>query len=82
MKYKIFIVALLLLLQGCITTKPNPILTSKEESWYIPKGVTFQAKKKPEEELKTYQAEENLMVLHMGKYLEIEKKANSCTINN
>lgn len=70
---------LLLLISGCITTKPNPILTSKEESWYIPKGIEFQAKKKPEEALKTYKAEDDLMVLYMGKYLEVEKKANSCS---
>jgi len=70
---------ILFLLQGCITTKPNPILISKEESWYIPQGVTFQAKKQPADELKTYQAEENLIVLYMGKYLELEQKANSCT---
>lgn len=63
---------------GCATTKPNPILTSKEESWYIPKGITFQAKKKPTEELKTYIADDDLMVLYMGKYLEIEKMANKC----
>lgn len=75
---KYFIIVMLCLLQGCITTKPNPILTSKEESWYIPKGITFQAKKKPEEQLKTYVAEDDLMVIYMGKYLEIEHQANSC----
>lgn len=78
MKKIIFASLLLLLVSGCFTTKPNPILTSKEESWYIPKGIEFQAKKKPEEALKTYKAEDDLMVLYMGKYLEVERQANSC----
>jgi len=79
MKKYIWIIAFVLLTAGCITTKPNPILTSREESWFIPRGVEFQAKKKPEEVLKTYKAEDDLMVLYMGKYLEVEKKANSCS---
>lgn len=75
---KIVLVLFALSLAGCITTKPNPILTSKEESWYIPKGIEFQAKKTPEEALKTYKADDDLMVLYKGTYLELEKKANSC----
>ena len=66
------------LICGCATTH-SPILTTKEESWYIPKGTTFQAKKKPDEPLKTYQAEDDLMVLYKGTYLELEQKANSCS---
>lgn len=77
---KIFSLLLIcVFLAGCFTTRPTPILTSKEESWYIPKGIEFQAKKKPEEALKTYKAEDDLMVLYMGKYLEVEKRANACS---
>jgi hypothetical protein len=76
---KLCLLAFALLLSGCLTTKPNPILTSSEESWYIPKGIEFQAKKKPEEALVTYKASDDLMVLYMGSYLELEKKANSCS---
>lgn len=79
MKKIILIILFLVLLAGCKTLNQNPILTSKEESWYIPKGISFEAKKKPEEPLKTYKAEDDLMVLYMGKYLEVEKKANSCS---
>ena len=78
MRNYILLLITLCFLQGCFTTRPNPILTSKEESWYIPKGITFQAKKKPEEALKTYVAEDDLMVIYMGKYFEVEKQANSC----
>lgn len=70
---------LMLLLVGCFTTKPSPILTSRDESWYIPKGIEFSAKKKPEEALKAYKADDDLMVLYMGSYLDLEKKANSCS---
>lgn len=79
MKKIILIILFLVLIAGCRTTGPNPILTSREESWFIPKGIEFQAKKKPEESLKTYKAEDDLMVLYMGKYLEVEKRANSCS---
>ena len=67
-----------LFLVGCATSK-SPILTSKEESWYIPKGEVFQAKKKPSEALITYKADDDLMVLYMGKYLEVEKQADKCS---
>ena len=76
---KKIIVILALLLSGCATFKPSPILTSKEESWYIPKGVEFQAKKKPEEALKTYKAEDDLMVLYMGSYSDLEKCCDKCS---
>lgn len=79
MKRIILIGFLALLISGCITTKPNPILTSSEESWYIPQGTKFEAKKKLEETLKTYIAEDDLIVLYFGKYLELEKQANSCS---
>ena len=76
----ILLVLISVLLMGCGSTglKPNPILTSKEMSWYIPKGIEFQAKRTAEDELTTYKAEDDLMVLYMGKYLEVEKQANSC----
>jgi len=76
----ILVVLMSVLLIGCGSTglKPNPILTSNEMSWYIPKGVEFQAKRTADDELTAYLAEDDLMVLYMGKYLEVEKKANSC----
>jgi len=76
-----FLIIAVLFLVGCATTKlnPNPVLTSSDESWYIPKGTEFQAKQKPTDNLTTYKAADDLMVLYMGKYLEVEKKANSCS---
>jgi len=78
---KILLIIACIFLCGCLTTKPrpNPVLTSKEESWYIPKGTEFQAKKKPTEPTITVKAEDDLMVLYFGKYLELEKQANSCS---
>jgi hypothetical protein len=81
MKRVFFVGIFLFLIAGCclFKTKPDPILTSKDESWYIPKGIEFQAKKKPLENLQTYKADDDLIVLYMGSYLELEKKANSCS---
>lgn len=77
---KLCLLFLILFIVGCASINsnlnPNPILTSKEESWYIPKGTEFQAKKKSDEELKIYISEDDLIVLFMGYYLELEKKAN------
>lgn len=70
---------LALMLSGCFTTKPNPILTSRDESWLIPVGVEFQAVKKDGEPLKTYRSEDWLMVLYRGSYLEVERRANACS---
>lgn len=74
-KYFLFLI-LVLFFSSCVTTNQNLILTSKEESWYIPKNTEFQAKKKASDELKTYKAEDDLIVLYFGYYLELEKKAN------
>jgi len=79
MKRIICLIALACFLSGCATTG-SPILTSKEEMWYIPTGTTFQAKKEPSESLKTYQAQDDLMVLYKGKYLELERQANANVI--
>jgi len=83
MMFMIYVISIFVIC-GCITTenRPNPILTSKEESWYIPKGVEFQAKKTQNEELKTYIAGDDLMVLYFGKYLEVERLANACVKKN
>lgn len=81
MRKIVLVICLAMVLAGCITTKPkpNPILTSKDESWFIPAGTEFQAVKKEGEPLKTYKAEDWLYVLYKGSYLEVEKKANSCS---
>lgn len=76
------LIAIFLILNACVTLQHDAILTSKDESWYIPKNVTFQAKKIPIEELKTYIAEDDLMVLYMGKYLEVERLADACVKKN
>jgi len=78
---KIVLLVMLIFLAGCKTTplKPNPILTSSEESWLMPPGTEFQAVKTATEAPKTYKAADWLMVLYQGKYLEVEKKANSCS---
>jgi hypothetical protein len=77
---KIAIVAVFaILLSGCFTTRPTPILTSSEQSWYIPKDTVFQAKKKATEPLLSLKAEDDLIVLYMGKYLELEKQADKCS---
>lgn len=79
-KIILLLFSLSIILLGCSTTKPNPILSSNEESWFIPKGTPFQAKKKPDEPLQTYQVNsDDLMILYKGAYLELEKKANSCS---
>lgn len=76
MKKFIVLIGLIVMIAGCATSQA--ILTSKEESWYIPKGTEFEAKKKPTDALTKYKAEDDLMVLYMGKYLEVEKQANAC----
>lgn len=72
---------MLVSITGCIHPKlnPNPILTSKDQSWYIPKGETFKAKKSATEPITELTAEDDLMVLYMGSYLELEKQANKCS---
>lgn len=72
----------ILVLSACATINHDSMLTNKDESWYIPKGTEFQAKKKPAEELQIYTADDDLMVLYMGKYLEVEKLADACVKKN
>jgi hypothetical protein len=79
MKRIILLGCLILFLSGCTTLKPNPILISKDESWLMPPGTEFQATKKDGEPVKTLKADDWLMVLYLGSYLEVEKKANSCS---
>jgi hypothetical protein len=79
MKRLIVLLGLIVMIAGCATTYKPAILTSKEESWYIPKGTEFQAKKTATDTLTKYQAGDDLMVLYMGKYLEVEKQANKCS---
>ena len=72
------IITPVLFVSGClISAKKSTILVSREQQWTIPKGVDFNAIQKPNHpELTAFKADEDLMVLYKGKYLEEEKKWN------
>lgn len=84
MKRLFIFILLVSLLSGCAMmakSKLPTVLTSREQQWTIPAGTEFTAIQKPKHSTLTkFAADEDLMVLHKGTYLELEQEANSRAI--
>ena len=68
-----------ILFSGCATFSGHHsvILTSRDQTWIIPKGAKFQAIQKPAyKTLTSFIADDDLIVLYKGTYLEMVMSAN------
>jgi hypothetical protein len=80
MKFQKAILAfsLAFLLSGCIPfIKPDTAyLISKDKTWIILRDTPFQAISDDDKEARTYKIDADLLVIHKGRYLELEQEAN------
>lgn len=77
MKKTLLVVGLALLLSGCVSMSPRPsVLTSKDMMWIIQKGTTFTATQSSGQKPQAYVADDDLLVLYKGSYMETIHQAD------
>lgn len=69
---------LLVSVSGCaLLGHRSVVLTSKDETWTIPKGATFNAVQTPDiKEITEFIAPDDLVVMYKGNLLELQEEAN------